>query len=58
MGIVGIGGPGHLAIKFAEAWGCEITAFTHSRSKLEEAKRLGADRVVSSVDGNDMGMGI
>ena len=52
VGIVGIGGLGHLAIKFAKAWGCEVTAFTHSTSKLEEAKRLGADRVVSSVDGN------
>jgi uncharacterized zinc-type alcohol dehydrogenase-like protein len=43
-----------LAIKFAKAWGCEVTAFTHSRSKLEEVKRLGADRVVSSVDSNDI----
>jgi len=52
VGVVGIGGLGHMAIKFAKAWGCEVTAFTHSASKLEEARKLGADHVVSSVDGN------
>ncbi len=52
VGIVGIGGLGHLAIKFAKAWGCEVYAFTHSESKHEEAKRFGADHVVSSIDGN------
>ena len=51
VGIVGIGGLGHLAIKFAKAWGCEVYAFTHSASKHEEAKRFGADHVVSSIDG-------
>jgi uncharacterized zinc-type alcohol dehydrogenase-like protein len=50
VGVVGIGGLGHMAVKFAEAWGCEVTAFTSSPSKTEEAKRLGADRVVSSKD--------
>ncbi|RQW80363.1 MAG: NAD(P)-dependent alcohol dehydrogenase [Methanothrix sp.] len=52
VGVVGIGGLGHLAIKFAKAWGCEVTAFTHSLAKMEEAKKLGADHVVSSVDVN------
>jgi uncharacterized zinc-type alcohol dehydrogenase-like protein len=47
VGVVGIGGLGHMAIKFAKAWGCEVTAFTHSASKLEEARKLGADHVVS-----------
>ena len=51
VGIVGIGGLGHLAIKFAKAWGCEVYAFTHNASKHEEAKRFGADHVVSSIDG-------
>jgi uncharacterized zinc-type alcohol dehydrogenase-like protein len=50
VGVVGIGGLGHLAIKFAKAWGCEVTAFTHSESKYEEAKQLGADEVISSVN--------
>jgi uncharacterized zinc-type alcohol dehydrogenase-like protein len=50
VGIVGIGGLGHMALKFARAWGCEVTAFTHSKSKFEEAMALGADHVVSSQD--------
>ncbi|MFZ2986526.1 NADPH-dependent aldehyde reductase Ahr [Ideonella sp.] len=50
VGVVGIGGLGHLALKFARAWGCEVTAFTSSDSKREEALRLGAHRAVSSVD--------
>lgn len=54
VGIVGIGGLGHLALKFARAWGCEVTAFTSSESKREEAMQMGAHRVVSSVDPTDM----
>jgi uncharacterized zinc-type alcohol dehydrogenase-like protein len=50
VGIVGIGGLGHLAVKFAAAWGCEVTAFTSSESKHAEAKSFGAHRVVSSQD--------
>ncbi len=50
VGIVGIGGLGHLAVKFASAWGCEVTAFTSNASKIEEARELGAHRVVSSHD--------
>lgn len=52
VGIVGVGGLGHMAIKFAKAWGCEVTAFTHSMSKVKEAKSFGADQVVSSADSN------
>ena len=50
VGVVGIGGLGHMAVKFAKAWGCEVTAFTSSESKRDEALQLGAHRVVSSVD--------
>ena len=50
VGVVGIGGLGHLAVKFAKAWGCDVTAFTSSASKREEALLLGAHRTVSSVD--------
>lgn len=50
VGVVGIGGLGHLGLKFAKAWGCEVTAFTSSQSKIEEAKTLGAHNVISSYD--------
>ncbi|MDN5936919.1 MAG: zinc-binding dehydrogenase, partial [Nitrosospira sp.] len=50
VGIVGIGGLGHLALKFANAWGCEVTAFTSSMSKTEALRGMGAHRIVSSRD--------
>jgi uncharacterized zinc-type alcohol dehydrogenase-like protein len=50
VGVVGIGGLGHMALMFASAWGCEVTAFTSSASKHEEARALGAHHVVSSRD--------
>lgn len=50
VGIVGIGGLGHLAVKFAAAYGCEVTAFTSSESKFKEAQDFGAQKVVSSRD--------
>ncbi|WP_298232794.1 NAD(P)-dependent alcohol dehydrogenase [uncultured Azohydromonas sp.] len=50
VGVVGIGGLGHLALQFASAWGCEVTAFSSSSSKHAEALRLGAHRVVDSTD--------
>lgn len=50
VGIVGIGGLGHLAVKFAAAFGCEVTAFTSSESKFKEARDFGAQNVVSSRD--------
>jgi uncharacterized zinc-type alcohol dehydrogenase-like protein len=48
VGIIGIGGLGHMAVKFAAAYGCEVTAFTSSESKFAEAKGFGAQHVVSS----------
>lgn len=50
VGVVGIGGLGHLAVKFAAAFGCEVTAFTSSESKFQEARDFGAQNVVSSRD--------
>ena len=42
VGIVGIGGLGHMGVKFAAAYGCEVTAFTSSESKFDEARGFGA----------------
>lgn len=50
VGIVGIGGLGHMAVKFAAAFGCEVTAFTSSKNKFDEALSFGAQKVVSSRD--------
>lgn len=50
VGVVGIGGLGHLALQFLNKWGCEVTAFTSSESKAEEAKSLGAHHVVGTRD--------
>ena len=50
VGVVGIGGLGHLAVQFLRAWGCEVTAFTSSDSKHDEAVALGAHHVVNSRD--------
>jgi len=48
VGIVGIGGLGHLALQFADKWGCEVTAFSTSPDKADEAKGLGADYLVDT----------
>jgi len=50
VGIIGIGGLGHMAVKFAHAYVCDVTAFTSSESKFEEARGFGANHVVSSRD--------
>lgn len=50
VGVIGIGGLGHLALQFLNKWGCEVTAFTSNESKGDEARKLGAHHVVSSVD--------
>ena len=50
VGVIGIGGLGHMAVKFAAAYGCEVTAFTSSPNKFDEARGFGANHVVSSRD--------
>ena len=50
VGVIGIGGLGHLALKFADKWGCDVTAFSSNPDKAKELKAMGADRVVSSRD--------
>lgn len=50
VGVLGIGGLGHMAIKIAKAMGAYVVVFTSSTSKTEDAKRLGADEVVLTSD--------
>jgi uncharacterized zinc-type alcohol dehydrogenase-like protein len=50
VGVVGIGGLGHMAVKFGAAYGCDVTAFTSSSNKFDEARGFGANHVVSSRD--------
>ncbi len=54
IGVVGMGGLGHMGIKFAKAMGAEVTLFTRSASKVDEGKRLGVDKVVISTDDKQM----
>jgi uncharacterized zinc-type alcohol dehydrogenase-like protein len=51
VAVLGIGGLGHLALKFARAWGCHVTAFTSSGSKTEQALEMGAHETIDSRDG-------
>ena len=50
VGVIGIGGLGHIALMFLKSWGCHVTAFTTSADKVAEAKQLGAHEVVVSTD--------
>jgi uncharacterized zinc-type alcohol dehydrogenase-like protein len=54
VGVVGLGGLGHMALKFAHSFGAHVVQFTTSDSKIEDAKKLGADEVVISKDANAM----
>jgi uncharacterized zinc-type alcohol dehydrogenase-like protein len=50
VGVVGLGGLGHMGLKFAHSFGALVVQFTTSASKIEDAKRLGADEVVVTKD--------
>ncbi len=54
VGIVGLGGLGHMAVKIAHAMGAHVVLFTTSKSKVEDGKRLGADEVCISTDREQM----
>lgn len=54
VGVIGIGGLGHLALKFLDAYGCEVTAFSSSENKEDEAKSFGADHFVNSLDSDSL----
>ncbi|KUJ83939.1 NAD(P)-dependent alcohol dehydrogenase [Microbulbifer flavimaris] len=55
VGVIGIGGLGHLALQFLNAWGCEVTALTSSDSKRDEALELGAHHTINSRDEDAVG---
>lgn len=50
VGVIGLGGLGHLALQFLDKWGCEVTAFSSHPEKSDELRRLGADAIVNSRD--------
>ncbi|WP_162870655.1 zinc-binding dehydrogenase, partial [Klebsiella aerogenes] len=54
VGIVGLGGLGHMGVKLARAMGAHVVLFTTSPSKIEDAKRLGAHEVVISRNPEEM----
>jgi alcohol dehydrogenase (NADP+) len=54
VGIVGLGGLGHMGVKLARAMGAHVVLFTTSQSKVEDAKRLGAHEVVISKNAEEM----
>ena len=54
VGIIGLGGLGHMGVKFSHAFGAHTVVFTRSASKKEDALRLGADEVILSTDPEDL----
>ena len=54
VGVVGLGGLGHMGVKFAHAFGAHVVVFTRSLAKQEDALRLGADEVVLSSNADEM----
>ena len=54
VGVVGLGGLGHMGVKFADAMGAHVVVFTTSPNKKDDALRLGADEVVVSKNANEM----
>lgn len=54
VGVVGLGGLGHMGVKFAHAFGAHVVLFTTSPGKIEDARRLGADEVIISKNPGEM----
>lgn len=54
VGVVGIGGLGHMALMFLRAWGCEVTAFSRSRAKEAQARELGAHEFVATEEDTNL----
>lgn len=54
VGVIGIGGLGHMALRFLNAWGCDVTAFSTNPDKEGEARELGANHFVNSRDPKEL----
>ena len=54
VAVIGIGGLGHMALQFLNAWGCEVTAFTSHKSKEKELLKLGAHKVLDSTNAKEL----
>lgn len=54
VGVIGIGGLGHLALKFLKHWGCDVIAFSSNPSKKNEILSMGANKVIDSKDSEDL----
>jgi alcohol/geraniol dehydrogenase (NADP+) len=55
VGVIGIGGLGHMALQFMNKWGCHVTAFTTSDAKAEEAKKMGAHAILNTRSAEQLG---
>lgn len=55
VAVIGIGGLGHMALQFLRAWGCEVTAFTSTDTKRDEALAMGAHHTINSRDSEAIG---
>ena len=54
VAVIGIGGLGHMALQFLNAWGCHVTAFTSNEAKRSEALELGAHQTINSRDPDEI----
>ena len=54
VGVIGIGGLGHMAVQFLNSWGCEVTAFTSSEKKKTEALNMGAHHTLDSRESSEI----
>jgi uncharacterized zinc-type alcohol dehydrogenase-like protein len=54
VGVIGIGGLGHMALKFLNKWGCEVIAFSSNPSKKEAILKMGATKVVDSTNPKEL----
>ncbi|MGB9458447.1 MAG: NAD(P)-dependent alcohol dehydrogenase [Bryobacteraceae bacterium] len=54
VAVIGIGGLGHMALQFLNKWGCDVTAFTSTPKKADEARRMGAHHVIDTHSAEEL----